>query len=435
MIHQLRRAFQRFRDLFGKPNSQAWGTAHVLPDTNLALHWKRLDEIDWLAVTGASRVRLEIAPIFLRELEHQKVSHRSKKLRDRAARTIQWLASMLEQGGQVQIRPDVEVSFIDHEPRIDLVAHRLSERLADDLLIASALELARASRGRVGIATGDIGLRAKIKARSELTAYIPPETARLPEEVDPDQKELSDLRATVARMQAQRPVLRVAHAGEAPFHEINPRAPLQPVETLASVQARFPLKSSAERKGMALTGMPVVNSNDAYNQRVQRFWNEWASYERAYNAFAEFLQRSFVAEFQLWNDGGKPATDIDVYVTLPDGVIAIAEDELPKIPRKPKEPSERVSFLDPLANARHLDVPLFNPPRDGDARVIDQGRRIRFSAERLKHDFHLDLEKVVIAFAAGKPPFSFEAEYKVSCAETAAASGKLRFVVKDPSTN
>jgi hypothetical protein len=63
----------------------------IFPDTNLFLHYRRLDEIDWLDTTGADAVTLLIAPIVVRELDRKKVQGETKRIRDRANERLKWL--------------------------------------------------------------------------------------------------------------------------------------------------------------------------------------------------------------------------------------------------------------------------------------------------------------------------------------------------------
>src|SRR4051812_13913095 len=115
------------------------GLTHVFLDANTALHFKRADQIDWCSLAETADVVLVAAPVFLRELEQQKVHNPSRKLRDRAKETIKWLHGFLDSTPTPAVRPHVSLTFISCEPQIDFAARRLSERLNDDHLIASAV--------------------------------------------------------------------------------------------------------------------------------------------------------------------------------------------------------------------------------------------------------------------------------------------------------
>lgn len=95
-----------------------------------------------MAITGAKKCVLHIAPVLLRELEEQKVYNKSERLRERANAVVKWFAELADRPDPIELRPRVELVFIEHEPLVDFAGNRLSERTADDLLIASATYVA-----------------------------------------------------------------------------------------------------------------------------------------------------------------------------------------------------------------------------------------------------------------------------------------------------
>ena len=116
--------------------------AYVILDTNVVLHFKRANEIDWCALTGSREAVLIITPVFLRELEEEKVHNKLARLRERAAGTIRWLEQLLTADNNVKsIRKNVTLSASPYEPTLNFLEHRLSERIADDQLIANAIEI------------------------------------------------------------------------------------------------------------------------------------------------------------------------------------------------------------------------------------------------------------------------------------------------------
>ncbi|MEQ6335778.1 hypothetical protein [Sphingobium sp. MK2] len=59
-------------------------SAHLFLDTNILMHFQRIDQIDWPDIADATECILLIAPVVIRELEKHKVQHSSPKLRERA---------------------------------------------------------------------------------------------------------------------------------------------------------------------------------------------------------------------------------------------------------------------------------------------------------------------------------------------------------------
>jgi len=184
-------------------------TAHLIVDANYLMHFRRPDQVDWPEILDCKSVVLLMTPVLLRELEEQKVKNPSRKLRERAKQVVSWIASMFESPAPKEIRPRVTIAFIRHSPLINFADHRLSREVADDELIAAALEY-RAEHGcSVGVLTADSGLRIKLPAHN-IPATVPPDRLLLPEEPDPLERENARLRAEVVRYASRQPDLRLA---------------------------------------------------------------------------------------------------------------------------------------------------------------------------------------------------------------------------------
>ncbi|SRR6266849_8947605 len=76
----------------------------AFPDVNYFLHFRSLDQVDWLKVLGAEAVTIVIAPVTLRELNTKKDLGETKKLRKRADSCLKKLANYLKQTGPVYLR-------------------------------------------------------------------------------------------------------------------------------------------------------------------------------------------------------------------------------------------------------------------------------------------------------------------------------------------
>jgi hypothetical protein len=66
-------------------------TIVVFPDTNLFLHYRPINEIDWCALVQARPVEIKIAAVVTRELEEQRVVHQSRRIRERAGSAVKLL--------------------------------------------------------------------------------------------------------------------------------------------------------------------------------------------------------------------------------------------------------------------------------------------------------------------------------------------------------
>ena len=109
----------------------------IFPDTNLFLHYRSLNEIDWCSLLHSSTVEVEIAPVVARELEKQKTLNPSKKLRDRAATALKLLHKHL---ANPQVRDGVLRALIsDTNSGVRLQALRLVEPMKTDSNVRSVL--------------------------------------------------------------------------------------------------------------------------------------------------------------------------------------------------------------------------------------------------------------------------------------------------------
>src|SRR6266513_509362 len=107
----------------------------IFPDTNLFMHYRALNEIDWCSLLQASIVEIEIAPVVTRELEEQKTLNPSRKLKDRAATALKFLHKYL---ANPKVRDGVTLQFLRKEPTAEFAVSRgLNLQLKDDRLIGT----------------------------------------------------------------------------------------------------------------------------------------------------------------------------------------------------------------------------------------------------------------------------------------------------------
>jgi len=83
----------------------------IFPDTNVFLHCRPLNEIDWPTLVHASTVEIKIAPVVTSELEQQKTFSPSRKLRDRADSSLRLLHRV------VRGALDIFLSLLPSNPR------------------------------------------------------------------------------------------------------------------------------------------------------------------------------------------------------------------------------------------------------------------------------------------------------------------------------
>jgi predicted ribonuclease YlaK len=188
-------------------------TVFVILDTNTFLHVASLEQIDWSEVFPDKKALLFVCPPVIRELNRQKDTPRTAKLRDRAASALRRLDAWADSSSPIILRNAVEVRFTIHDAGIDFAEHNLVREIADDHLIAALIELqAEASPSPVVLLTRDTGLKLKARAHGFSVAALP-DTALLPEDALPSEKRIKELEAQVRELENARPKLRLAFPG------------------------------------------------------------------------------------------------------------------------------------------------------------------------------------------------------------------------------
>jgi PIN domain len=77
-------------------SSEIEGRWHGLIDTSIAIEYHDIQDIDWLAETGAKQATIWISPVLLDELDDMKFNSRNERVRHRAEAFTRWMNPLLE---------------------------------------------------------------------------------------------------------------------------------------------------------------------------------------------------------------------------------------------------------------------------------------------------------------------------------------------------
>src|SRR5690242_14518093 len=97
---------------------------YLFIDTNVLLHYRRIEDIDWLNLSGANAVVIILCPTVVREMDRHKISHSQSKFRKRAQEIITSLHSRLSGSVPKVIREKVQIEFVAHDPELDFAAYK-----------------------------------------------------------------------------------------------------------------------------------------------------------------------------------------------------------------------------------------------------------------------------------------------------------------------
>lgn len=385
----------------------------ILIDTNLVLHFRAIDQIDWPSIAGCLSCTLVVAPILLRELEQQKIFNKSATLRARAAKAIDFLVAKMAEADPIVLRENVTLAFLDHEPAIDFAANRLVREVQDDHYIASALDYAAANGIATFIASSDGGMALKLRSRPVKVLRLP-ETYRLPAELDAEQKELREARLQIARMQAQKPSLQVRFAdgsthrairnaaalahGLAPVSQIRAEHPLLPMPDDPGRSFNGDLASIGNLQG--LYGLGSASGIERHNALLTHYYADYEAYLGEMDAWLERLRLSAEIQLELANDGSATATNIDVTLRFPSSVSVLRQRDWPRQPKAPKPPERGSSIASLLGGEQDFDftrnlTPYLNI-HDGSVYVDEDTRVVEFSAKSLKQKCTLTADRFLL---------------------------------------
>jgi len=177
----------------------------AFPDTNLFLHYRPVNEIDWCSLLHGTTVDLKIAPVVTRELEEQKIVIQVRKLKERAAGAVKLLYKYV---GGTHVRDRVTLEFLTKEATAEYATSRgLNLQLGDDWLIGTFL-LFRDEHPdmRCVIVTNDLSLTVKAN-HYQIECVSLDESLQLPPEPDPLEKKNRQLEAELLRYKSREPDL------------------------------------------------------------------------------------------------------------------------------------------------------------------------------------------------------------------------------------
>lgn len=362
-------------------------------DTMTYLHYTPVDQIDWHDVLGVPRdcvVQIVVPGITLREIDKHK--NHSPRLRDCARRVGKQLSTWLSNGTQ-EIRTGVQIVRAVGVPRIDFDAEDLDKTINDDVLVAAALWYQRTNPDvTVVVVTQDPYPQVVAGARGIAVQPLP-DYLKLSEEEDSLEKENRELKRQLQKLQFARPDLTLAFAGgtkstrEVFIPSVKALTEDELVKAVSAMERKYPpansfrprpaaaaAKSSDEDRarpdGVSLSAL-VRDAERArewqaaydpqeierYAAKRSQFLKEYAEYARAQREFERARARHFSLEIEVVNNGTTPASDVDIRLHVPDGVLVADEDDLqePELPTPPALPQTGAERL--AAGFASLRVP------------------------------------------------------------------------------
>jgi hypothetical protein len=419
-------------------------------DTMMFLHFQKLDQLDLAQLLGDEDITIRIARVTITELDEQKNSHPSSKIRDRARSILHSIEEWTTDEGH-RLPNGARIVLCEESPANDRDA-QFKANWADDQLIASILSHKnKKPADRVVLVTDDSGPRFTAR-RVGIETIRFPDTLRLPPDLDAQEKEIQRLKTKLLEIQAAQPELTLIFiSSEAenritvtlpapiPYPEDNIRAkllndaaacpPISPPKpsTLGgktviradteSILKRVLRQQEAELRNI---GRPILlEEYDRYERERSRYLGELEDFYRKEWAISCCRATATRLQLAIRNDGGSPAEDIDVNLHFPDGMDVYTEDSFPKPPTKPHPPPPPGTNLDVIMRR----ATVLRPPRqlvgtaNGTSNTSSLSIRrtnsyeVSWKVHTIKHGTIVNLPLIVLTFDTHNAAQSFHISY------------------------
>jgi hypothetical protein len=422
-------------------------------DTNILLHYKPLDEIDWLALTTATEVVLSLPSKVIAELDDKKETGSPLRLRKRAQDALRRLRSWRLQGEQPTIREGVALRFIPHEPRIDWEELGLDPAIPDDRIIAAVLRQGLGGDFEARLVTADLGPELKIQPHGIGVLSLPDEH-RLPEVMSEHDQELNQARQRLALLEHREPKLRLELEG--------PTGRAQPLritlahprlQTPEEIESAIRAEESDLRSPLRTPGSTVPTLAMFADPRDRhRFEQEIPEYLTAYREYLEKrnahqVHTAWMVKLQciVVNDGHAPAEGVHLLVHVPDGPDVFSEQMVSHSPKPPKRPTPPQTTAERMLRGFQFGLPadmlrsfdyLRDIPRVGaESRepLIKKTNSYVIEHERneIKHGFETTFEPFYCAFLSQDDVKSFSMQYEIHARNLAEpVDGELHLILQ-----
>ncbi len=401
----------------------------VFLDTNVFEHFPPLEDIDWARLASADSVTLVIPQVTIRELNRHKDTSQRPRQKRRAADSLRKLSTLANAASSGAIRPAVDLVFRPHDALIDFSAFHLRRDVPDDELLASAIEFAtekRLDQGSVLVSTADLGLQLKGSSQLSIGVLPMPESMRLPDEPDSEERRVKELEERLQRLSGSLPKLHLAFLDGGNFEERTVSRTIFPVDdeeiarSVRALRAEHPYLADHPCPPPGWTFSTASKTDrEEYNKELQRYFLRHERFLRAYIEARNWQSRTRSLCLVLENKGSVPADEIDVCLRFPQGVEIIAESDfksIPELPAPPDPPNQDRAdhWPDP---SEVLDSPEATSKAPNAViagiRRSSGGAEVEILVSRLKHTFKEHLPVVNLHFPSIDACNSFQFTYKL----------------------
>ncbi len=427
---------------------------YLIVDTNVLLHYRPIDQIDWSSISGCKNPIVYVPLIVIEELDQHKDQHRLAKIRERARRSLALIDKVIGDNDKFSgdLREDVLLVVEAAAPKVDWEVLNLEKNKPDHRLIASAFSK-NSDSNPVAVVHRDYGIKLTLR-RLKLQSIELPEELLLENAFDESDREIKALRLENERLKSRLPKL-CLESGEKSNRglivvgpKLHPYSPTEHEDILQRLREKYPLMEmementqsehlSRPRVVFSLvntTNKPMITNKQRkhYNDELCAFYEEYRSW--LVKARDIEIRRSLFRPLSLWvfNSGSYPAQDVDVEIRFPNFLrVSLGENTLappsePKPPKRPK-PKDILDAYSPPDFRTNSSLFYPQPLPDLISRTNSQPKASMYEDEgcdcvtmhwdNLKHCYRYQISPIPhVQFESYESVRSFQLEYWISAA-------------------
>jgi hypothetical protein len=216
----------------------------------------------------------------------------------------------------------------------------------------------------------------------------------------------------------------VKDLGVPSLNEIRAEHPLLPIPKPDQMLGGpiFPSRVGAS-SAFAIIGRPkpveqwTREEKVGFNKLREHYYREYQAYLEAIADYIRLAKRTISVNLILVNTGTLPASDIDLEIIFPEGIVLHDEEGFPERPSPPSPPPLEPPPSVAIARQLPIELPSLRPALTRSTSFFPLERRVHARLGNLKHNHQYELEEFFISFATPHDVGSFEADYVITANE------------------
>lgn len=415
---------------------------YIFIDTNIFLHFRDFEEINWLEESSSEQCKIIIAPIVIDELDSKKIGN--NKISNRARRALNKIEEFCEIN-LLEIKKNIFFELILEKPsKSTYTQYNLNFDEQDHRLIASILEFSKNhSINNILLYTNDVGPR--LRARQlNIQSLKPNSKYFLKDELTEDERKIKALEKENLTLKSKIPNISL-ELSSGTFHKFI----LQPLkdidfsryknEKITVLKNKFPYLSLKETENSLLPKLFVYDKMqiESYNQDLDNYFFKYEESLKEIFDYEKMQSLTFKTNFTVLNEGNTPAENIDIHLSFPSFLNVVKVSSLkdsPKLPDPPYKPAHRFDYsklkLDPIFSSSKFKINTdLDFHQSCEITKLNSNHIVNYNIKNLKHGYNETLNKIAIVFSEYSEIKSFKIDYIISADNIPnKLNGELNFI-------